>query len=70
MRLPENPTARYNLACSLALLDRKDEALAALTQAIELGYDDADHLAADEDFHLLREDERFLQLLAWLQGTP
>ena len=65
---PENATARYNLACSLALLDRKDEALDALTRAIQLGYDDADHLAADEDFASLREDERFQQLLAWLQG--
>lgn len=65
---PKNPTIRYNFACSLALMGEGDQALDALTRSIELGYDDPDHLAEDEDLVSLREDDRFRELLAWLQG--
>jgi len=65
---PHNPTIRYNLACSLALLGRADEALDALSASIDLGYDDPEHLAADEDLGSLREHERFQELLSRLQG--
>src|SRR5678815_5472538 len=41
-RLPDDPTARYNLACSLALLRHPDEAFAELERALEHGYDDPD----------------------------
>ena len=65
---PEDPTVRYNLACSLALMGRGDQALDALACSIELGYDDPDHLAGDEDLQSLRGDERFCELLALLRG--
>jgi tetratricopeptide (TPR) repeat protein len=65
---PEDPTIHYNLACSLALLGEEDQALEALASSIELGYDDADQLAEDEDLASLREDVRFHELLAYLQG--
>jgi tetratricopeptide (TPR) repeat protein len=51
---PSEPTFHYNLACSLALLARLDEALEALRRAIELGYDDWEHLERDEDLANLR----------------
>jgi len=65
---PANATAHYNLACSLALLKRSEPALAALERAVELGYDDAEHLLADEDLYELREAERFRALVQRLQG--
>jgi tetratricopeptide (TPR) repeat protein len=60
---PQDPTAHYNLGCSLALLARKDEALDALERAVELGYDDGAFLASDEDLACLRAEQRFVALV-------
>jgi tetratricopeptide (TPR) repeat protein len=60
---PENATAHYNLACSLALSKRPAEALATLAQAIALGYDDADWMAEDPDLEQLRPRPDFQTLL-------
>ena len=60
---PSNPTVHYNLACSLALLQKKDAALDALEKAADLGYDDADFMVQDDDLSLVREEERFLTLV-------
>ena len=64
---PDNPTVLYNLACSLALLRRADEALDALERAVALGYDDAAHLLADEDLAALHGEERFTELARQLE---
>ena len=63
---PDSPTAWYNLACSLALTAQPDDAFAALEKAIALGYDDAEWMQNDEDFAPLRDDPRFVRLLAQL----
>ena len=60
---PEDPLHRYNLACSLALLGRTDSALDALEHAIDLGYDDLEFLASDEDRSSLRAHPRFVALV-------
>lgn len=60
---PESASAHYNLACSLALKERKKEATEALETAIELGYEDFDWLRQDEDFSALRGYEPFESLL-------
>jgi Flp pilus assembly protein TadD len=65
---PEDPTVRYNLACSLALLGRKEAALEALERAAALGYDDAEQLETDADLASLRAEPRFKTLVARL-GT-
>jgi len=62
--LPDNATVHYNLACSLALLRRKEDALHALGRALALGFDDERLLATDPDLAALREDPRFRTLLA------
>lgn len=67
--VPDDPTAHYNLACSLALLDRKETALDALERAFELGYRDAEHLAADVDLDGLRGEPRFRALAARLAAA-
>lgn len=64
---PDNATAHYNLACSLALSSRKSEALQALRRAIELGYKDYDWMAQDPDLQGLKQVPAFEQLLRKLQ---
>ena len=56
--LPENATAHYNLACSLALSKRKADALKSLRRAIELGYQDIEWLMQDSD-HRAQRASRF-----------
>ncbi len=56
---PTNPTAHYNLACSLALLGRSAEALDALESALDQGYDDARHMLEDDDLASLQSEARF-----------
>ncbi|MFT7464502.1 MAG: Flp pilus assembly protein TadD [Pseudohongiellaceae bacterium] len=58
-RQPEEPTFRYNLACSLALTGDLNGACGELLQAIALGYRDFEHLLADDDLVALRRDNRF-----------
>jgi len=63
---PDNATAHYNLACSLALVKRKADALRALERAIELGYNDAEWMQQDPDLEGLKESPAFKKLLAQL----
>lgn len=60
---PLDHRARYNLACTLCLLDRKRDALESLRKAIELGYDDREWLMQDSDFDSLRSDPEFQALV-------
>ena len=59
---PADAVVRYNLACSLALLGRPDQAFEALAQAVDFGYRDLKHLDGDPDLGSLREDPRFTAL--------
>ncbi len=65
--LPQNATAHYNLACSLALSKRKRDALRSLHQAVKLGYTDLDWMQQDPDLDVLKEDPAFLALVAQLK---
>lgn len=68
---PDNATARYNLACSLALSKRPSQALTCLAQAIALGYDDAEWMANDPDLAALHERPDFQSLLQLVRkATP
>src|SRR5471032_3239516 len=58
---PENPTAHYNLACSLALKRRKADAVRALRRAVEKGYTDLKWLRKDPDLASLRSYPAFLE---------
>lgn len=64
---PENPTAHYNLACSLALCRRKADALRSLKQAVQLGYKDFDWMSQDPDLDGLKERPEFTTLLDQLK---
>jgi len=64
---PDNATARYNLACSLALSKRKADALRALLEAVKLGYTDYDWMSQDPDLENLKNAREFKALLTQLK---
>jgi len=64
---PTDATAHYNLACSLALIDRHADALGTLRQAVELGYQDHDWMENDPDLAGLHEYPEFRDLLNQLK---
>ncbi len=64
---PDNATAHYNLACSLALSKRRSDALRSLRRAIDLGYKDYDWMSQDPDLEGLQKLKEFQLLLKKLQ---
>lgn len=65
--VPRDNVVHYNLACSLTLNGLLPEALQALRQALQLGYDDWDQIHADPDLHDLRKLDEFLILIQRFQ---
>lgn len=59
---PEDPTTHYNLACSLALKNRKAEALKSLQAAITFGYNDYVWMCHDPDLANLQSYHGFKKL--------
>jgi Flp pilus assembly protein TadD len=64
---PDNATAHYTLACSLALSKRRSDALRSLRRAIDLGYKDYDWMSQDPDLESLQKSREFHDLLKRLQ---
>ncbi|HEY1793275.1 MAG TPA: hypothetical protein VGG34_10175 [Opitutaceae bacterium] len=64
---PSNPTAHYNLACSLALSKRNADALRSLRQAVGLGYRDFEWMAHDPDLQGLKAHPEFGALVEQLR---
>lgn len=64
---PDNATAHYNLACSLALAKRKSDALRTLRHAVKLGYKDFDWMQQDPDLDALKKQPAFVELLDQLK---
>jgi tetratricopeptide (TPR) repeat protein len=60
---PKDPLVHYNLACSYALLRMTDAAIAALAEALKLGYRDFDYMLRDSDLSHVRHDPRFIALI-------
>ena len=60
---PHNPVARYNLACSYSLIGFTELALFVLDQAVELGFDNVEHMLDDADLENVRSTARFRELL-------
>ena len=61
---PDNSTAHYNLACSLALCKRPADALRSLAHAVTIGYDDAGWMEEDPDLEPIRDRPEFAIRLA------
>src|ERR1700749_3602866 len=64
---PDNATAHYNLACSLALCKKRPDALKSLRKAVSLGYDDLDWMQQDPDLEELKSDPEFRKLLRMMK---
>jgi tetratricopeptide (TPR) repeat protein len=64
---PENATAHYNLACSLALSRRRAAAMRSLKHAVSLGYRDFEWMTHDPDLEGLRRHPGFVELLEQLK---
>lgn len=62
--LPNDPITWYNLGCSYALNGETDRALEALDLATRHGYRDRRWMLQDRDLQSLRDDPRFLDLVA------
>lgn len=58
-----NFVVHYNLACALAVQDKKDEANLALRRAVELGFANREQLLADPYLAPLRGTEAFRSLI-------
>ena len=67
---PRDPLVFYNLACSFSLLERLDEAFAAMKRAVACGYNDFDYMLKDKDLARLLDDERFRVFLSRVRGQP
>jgi tetratricopeptide (TPR) repeat protein len=65
---PHSPRARYNLACTYALLGRPEDAFDELERAVDFGFRDAEHMMRDDDLASLREDPRFGELVMRARG--
>ncbi len=65
---PALPTARYDIACALALQGKTEAALDELDGAIEAGFSDKNALANDPDIASLRSSERYAAALAKVQS--
>jgi len=61
---PDCSLSHYNLACSLALKHRNQEAVEALRMAFEKGYDDINWLLSDPDLQGLQDDPSFSALIS------
>ncbi|HEY3319607.1 MAG TPA: hypothetical protein VGP72_03935 [Planctomycetota bacterium] len=61
---PRDNSSQYNLACALAHLDKGEDALAALSKAVELGFNDAALMSEDSDLEPLRKEKRFAEILS------
>lgn len=60
---PHSSELLYNLACSLAVIDRNDDALETLSAAIAAGWFDYRHAARDPDLASLHDTPAFKTLL-------
>jgi adenylate cyclase len=56
---PDDAMLLYNVACTYALLDKKDDAISCLERAVDKGFGHKEWLEHDPDLIPLRDDPRF-----------
>jgi tetratricopeptide (TPR) repeat protein len=66
--LPRDQLTLYNLACAYSLGGRTTEALDALANSVEAGFDDPDHLEKDSDLDPIRKEPRYRTILEKCAG--
>ena len=66
---PGDPLVHYNLACSYSLLGMLSESLGALEKAVDLGYDDLEHLKSDSDLDGVKDEDGYKVLIFKLKKS-
>jgi thiol-disulfide isomerase/thioredoxin len=66
--VPDDPTTAYNLACSLSLLSKKEEALAYLKKSVELGFANQELFETDTDLNNIRDEKGYAEALAAMKA--
>jgi HEAT repeat protein len=64
----ENTTIHYNLACTLSVAGKTEEALGALETAVAKGYKSVQWMEMDGDLSNIRAEERYKALVKKLKG--
>jgi tetratricopeptide (TPR) repeat protein len=59
---PDNPVAHFNVGCFAARAGHTDQAIEALTRAVEINDRIKELMATDEDLDSIRDDPRFVEL--------
>jgi len=59
---PGNPVAHFNVGCFAARSGHADQAIEALTRAVEINDRIKELIATDQDLDSIREDQRFIEL--------
>ncbi len=67
---PNDATARYNEACVLSLMGRKDDAINTLAEALTLDPRLTPTARKDQDFHALQDSLKFRDLVMQPQSDP
>lgn len=60
----QEPEIAYNLACSFARMERKQNALLWLESAVQKGFVNSEHLLADADLEAIRDTAGYQELLS------
>ena len=66
---PGDPLVHYNLACSYSLMEMLSESLGALEKAVDLGYDDLEHLMGDSDLDGVKDEDGYKVLIFKLKKS-
>ncbi len=66
---PKHANTVYNVACLHSLLGHEDKALAWLEKAVEAGFNNVDHLVADDDFKSIRAGDEFRAIVKRMRGA-
>ena len=66
---PKDPLVHYNLACSFSLMEMLNESLGSLKKAIDLGYDDLEHLENDSDLDGVKDEDGYKVLIHKLKKS-
>ncbi len=66
---PGDPLVHYNLACSYSLMGMLSESLGALEKAVDLGYDDLEHIKSDSDLDGVKDEDGYKVLIFKLKKS-
>lgn len=65
---PDDESVWYNLACSLSLCKKIDDALDALEKSVKLGWNDVQFMISDPDLDNIKLSYRYTALINYLSA--